>query len=92
MDLESGKVTALQAELEQERENTNAFKLELYVELDNEKVKIDAMITELEQQKATLEQELSGHNTTKRYRFQIQRLRLSIQYLPYQINKVVEMI
>ena len=75
MDLESGKVTALQAELEQERENTNAFKLELYVELDNEKVKIDAMITELEQQKATLEQELSGHNTTKRYRFQIQQLK-----------------
>lgn len=71
MDLESGKVTALQAELEQERENTNAFKLELYVELDNEKVKIDAMITELEQQKATLEQELLGHNTTRRYRFQI---------------------
>ena len=75
MDLESGKVTALQAELEQERENINAFKLELYVELDNEKVKIDAMITELEQQKATLEQELSGHNTTKRYRFQIQQLK-----------------
>ena len=75
MDLESGKVTALQAELEQERENTNAFKLELYVELDNEKVKIDAMITELEQQKATLEQELLGHNTTKRYRFQIQQLK-----------------
>ena len=74
MDLESGKVTALQAQLEQERENTNAFKLELYVELDNEKVKIDAMITELEQQKATLEQELSGHNTTKRYKFQIQQL------------------
>ena len=71
MDLESGKVTSLQAELEQERENTNAFKLELYVELDNEKVKIDAMITELEQQKATLEQELLGHNTTRRYRFQI---------------------
>ena len=71
MDLESGKVSALQAELEQERENTNAFKLELYVELDNEKVKIDAMITELEQQKATLEQELLGHNTTRRYRFQI---------------------
>ena len=75
MDLESGKVNALQAELEQERENTNAFKLELYVELDNEKVKIDAMVTELEQQKATLEQELSGHNTTKRYRLQIQRLK-----------------
>ena len=75
MDLESGKVTALQAELEQERENTNAFKLELYVELDNEKVKIDAMITELEQQKATLEQELLGHNTTKRYRFQFQQLK-----------------
>ena len=74
MDLESGKVTVLQAELEQERENTNAFKLELYVELDNEKLKLDGMITELEQQKATLEQELSGHNTTKRYRFQIQRL------------------
>ena len=71
MVLESGKVTALQAELDQERENINAFKLELYVELDNEKVKIDAMITELEEQKATLEQELSGHNTTKRYRFQI---------------------
>ena len=75
MDLESGKVTALQTELEQERENINTFKLELYVELDNEKVKIDAMITELEQQKATLEQELSGHNTTKRYRFPIQRLK-----------------
>ena len=72
MVLESGKVTALQAELDQERENINAFKLELYVELDNEKVKIDAMITELEQQKATLEQELSGHNTTKRYIFRIQ--------------------
>ena len=71
MDLEVGKVSALKAELEQERENTNAFKLELYVELDNEKVKIDAMITELEQQKATLEQELLGHNTTRRYRFQI---------------------
>ena len=78
MTLESGKVTALQAELEQERENTNAFKLELYVELDNEKVKIDAMINELEQQKATLEQELLGHNTTKRYRFQIQISKVTI--------------
>ena len=63
MDLESGKVHALNAELEQEKTNLNAIKLEL----DQEKVALDAMKIDIEQQKAALENELAGHNATKRY-------------------------
>ena len=63
MDLESGKVHALNAELEQEKTNLNAIKLEL----DQEKVALDAMKTDIEQQKAALDNELAGHNATKRY-------------------------
>ena len=63
MDLESGKVHALNAELEQEKTNLNAIKLEL----DQEKVALDAMKTDIEQQKAALDNELACHNATKRY-------------------------
>ena len=65
LDLESGKVHALNAELEQEKTNLNAIKLEL----DQEKVALDAMKIDIEQQKAALENELAGHNATKRYFF-----------------------
>ena len=65
MDLESGKVHALNAELEQEKTNLNAIKLEL----DQEKVALDAMKIDIEQQKAALDNELAGHNATKRYFF-----------------------
>ena len=63
MGLESGKVHALSAELEQEKTNLNAIKLEL----DQEKVALDAMKTDIEQQKAALDNELACHNATKRY-------------------------
>ena len=60
MDLESGKVHALNAELEQEKTNLNAIKLEL----DQEKVALDAMKTDIEQQKAALDNEFAYHNGT----------------------------